>query len=108
MDKNATITATIEDTNGQRHQHPYHFGTNLEVAMGCAEKCVPSGFRSLALWRGGEIVAILDCMGWDRKEKPVTRHSVDSDELERAFERRAAFGPGVDVVNVITGERYKT
>lgn len=27
---------------------------------------------------------------------------------EEAFERRAAFGPGVDVVNIITGERTRT
>jgi hypothetical protein len=29
-------------------------------------------------------------------------------EAEEAFERRAAFGPGVTVVNVLTGKRYTT
>jgi hypothetical protein len=27
---------------------------------------------------------------------------------ETAFEMRAAFGPGVQVVNVVTGRRYRT
>ncbi len=29
-------------------------------------------------------------------------------ESEAAFERRAAFGPGADVVDVISGRRYRT
>ena len=29
-------------------------------------------------------------------------------KAEQDFERRAAFGPGVEVVNVVTGRRYKT
>ncbi len=29
-------------------------------------------------------------------------------EAERAYERRAAFGPGVTVVNILTGEKYRT
>lgn len=34
------------------------------------------------------------------------RNNMTEDEKrEEAFERRAAFGPGVEVVNVITGER---
>ena len=32
----------------------------------------------------------------------------DDERAERAFEMRAAFGPGETVVNVITGKRYTT
>lgn len=29
-------------------------------------------------------------------------------KAEEAYERRAAFGPGVEVIDCLTGERYKT
>jgi hypothetical protein len=32
----------------------------------------------------------------------------DEQKAEEAYERRAAFGPGETVVNVLTGERYTT
>jgi hypothetical protein len=36
------------------------------------------------------------------------KHISDEQRAEEAFERRAAFGPGEDVVNIFTGERYTT
>ena len=36
------------------------------------------------------------------------KHISDEQRAEEAFERRAAFGPDEDVVNVLTGERYRT
>ena len=36
------------------------------------------------------------------------KHISDDQRAEEAFERRAAFGPGEDVVDVFTGERYTT
>lgn len=32
----------------------------------------------------------------------------DEDRAEEDYERRAAFGSGVEVVNVLTGERFRT
>jgi len=32
----------------------------------------------------------------------------DEQRQEEAFEQRAAFGPGVELVNVVTGERFLT
>ena len=40
-----------------------------------------------------------------RKENPEGAAEADA---ERDFEMRAAFGPGEDVVNVVTGKRYRT
>lgn len=43
------------------------------------------------------------------KEYVAARAGRTPEQLaEEAFERRAAFGPGVEVVNVITGERITT
>jgi len=36
------------------------------------------------------------------------KHISDEQRAEEAFERRAAFGPGEEIVNVLTGERYTT
>jgi hypothetical protein len=36
------------------------------------------------------------------------KHISNEQRSEEAFERRAAFGPGEDVVNIFTGERYTT
>lgn len=38
----------------------------------------------------------------------ILRDLDDEREAEQAFERRAAFGPGAVVVNVLTGKRYRT
>lgn len=32
----------------------------------------------------------------------------EADQAEQSFERRAAFGSGVEVINVMTGQRYHT
>lgn len=39
---------------------------------------------------------------------PSSARMDDAMAAERAFEMTAAFGPGVDIVNVLTGQRYRT
>lgn len=42
-------------------------------------------------------------------EYKTMRHSIsDEQRAEEALERRAAFGEGAEVVNVLTGERFRT
>jgi hypothetical protein len=42
------------------------------------------------------------------REWDAVREARAEQEAEQAFERLAAFGPGVDVVNILTGQRYRT
>jgi hypothetical protein len=41
---------------------------------------------------------------WDDRVKPAKTES----ELEREYELRAAFGEGAEVMNVLTGQRFRT
>jgi hypothetical protein len=47
-------------------------------------------------------------MAQEPKETDQEREDREAAEEEMAFERRAAFGPGETVVNVLTGETFKT
>lgn len=43
---------------------------------------------------------------WRKGWRKAQAENCEAIEAEQRFERRAAFGPGVELVNIVTGERF--
>lgn len=44
----------------------------------------------------------------ERRTRRQGREEISEAEAEMAFEMRAAFGPGVEVINILTGRKHRT
>jgi hypothetical protein len=67
----STFTMSIETTEFQSHQHPYHLGTNESVARICVEDCFHARLKhvmptlTIALMRDGKVFDVYYGRQWN-------------------------------------------
>lgn len=74
--------------------------------------CERMGWGDMAAQRAADEADTTAFLEQYRKSQEEFEARTDPEAMaikaERAFEMRAAFGPGEEVVNIVTGQRYKT